>query len=52
LKAIVESSEFVTRLGPLGVTAARATPAQFGALIESDTARWADIVRSVGISVQ
>jgi tripartite-type tricarboxylate transporter receptor subunit TctC len=52
LKAIVESAEFVTRLAPLGVTAARATPTQFGALIESDTARWADIVKSVGISVQ
>jgi tripartite-type tricarboxylate transporter receptor subunit TctC len=52
LKAILESPEFAARLAPLGVTASRATPAQFGALIENDTARWADIVRSVGISVQ
>jgi hypothetical protein len=35
---------------PLGVTASRASPAQFQALIESDTARWAEIAKSVGIS--
>src|SRR6185295_830815 len=51
LKAILESDEFAARLVPLGVTASRASPAQFRALIESDTARWADIVKSVGISV-
>ena len=51
LKAILESPEFAARLVPLGVTASRASPAQFGALIANDTARWADIVKSVGISV-
>ena len=51
LKVILESPEFAARLVPLGVTASPASPAQFRALIESDTARWADIVRSVGISV-
>jgi tripartite-type tricarboxylate transporter receptor subunit TctC len=51
LKAILESDDFAARLVPLGVTASRASPAQFRALIESDTARWAEIVRSVGISV-
>src|SRR6516162_9092595 len=51
LKAILDSQEFATRLAPLGVTASRASPAQFRALIESDTARWAEIVKSVGISV-
>jgi tripartite-type tricarboxylate transporter receptor subunit TctC len=50
LKAILESDEFAARLVPLGVTASRASPAQFQALIESDTARWADIAKSVGIS--
>lgn len=50
-RAILESPEFAARLGPLGVTPSRATPAQLGALIESDTARWADIVKTVGISV-
>jgi tripartite-type tricarboxylate transporter receptor subunit TctC len=50
LKAILESDEFATRLVPLGVTASRASPAQFQVLIESDTARWADIAKSVGIS--
>jgi tripartite-type tricarboxylate transporter receptor subunit TctC len=51
LKAILDSHEFATRLAPLGVAASQASPAQFRALIESDTARWADIVKSVGISV-
>jgi len=51
LKAILDSHEFATRLTPLGVTASHASPAQFRALIESDTARWAEIVKSVGISV-
>jgi tripartite-type tricarboxylate transporter receptor subunit TctC len=51
LKAIFDSPEFVTRLAPLGVTASHASPAQFEALIGSDTKRWADIVKSVGISV-
>ena len=51
LKAILDSQEFAMRLAPLGVTASHASPAQFRALIESDTARWADIVKAVGISV-
>ena len=51
VKAILESQEFATRLEPLGVTVSHASPAQFLGLIESDTARWADIVKSVGISV-
>jgi tripartite-type tricarboxylate transporter receptor subunit TctC len=50
LKAILDSAELASRLLPLGVTASHASPAQFRALIESDTARWADIVRTVGIS--
>ena len=52
LETILDSPEFATRLAPLGVTASRASPAQFRALIESDTKRWADIVKSVGISPQ
>jgi tripartite-type tricarboxylate transporter receptor subunit TctC len=52
LKPILESPEFATRLAPLGVAASHASPAQFRALIESDTKRWADIVKSVGISPQ
>jgi tripartite-type tricarboxylate transporter receptor subunit TctC len=51
LKAILDSREFATRLEPLGVTTSHVSPAQFRALIEQDTARWADIVKSVGISV-
>ena len=51
LKAILASGEFATRLEPLGVTVSHASPEQFRGLIESDSARWADIVKSVGISV-
>jgi tripartite-type tricarboxylate transporter receptor subunit TctC len=51
LKSILESREFADRLKPLGVSVSHASPAQFHALIESDTARWAEIVKSVGISV-
>src|SRR5438876_9372714 len=51
LIAMLDSQEFAMRLAPLGVTASHASPAQFRALIESDTARWAEIVKSVGISV-
>jgi len=50
LKAILDSQEFAARLEPLGVTVSHVTPEQFRGLIESDTARWADIVKSVGIS--
>jgi tripartite-type tricarboxylate transporter receptor subunit TctC len=52
INAIIESPEFASRLAPLGVTASKTSPAQFLALIENDTARWADIVKSVGITVQ
>ena len=50
LEAALASPELASRLLPLGVTASHASAAQFRALIESDTARWAEIVRSVGIS--
>jgi tripartite-type tricarboxylate transporter receptor subunit TctC len=50
LEAALASPELASRLIPLGVTASHASAGQFRALIESDTARWADIVRSVGIS--
>jgi tripartite-type tricarboxylate transporter receptor subunit TctC len=52
INAIIESPEFASRLAPLGVTASKTSPTQFLALIENDTARWADIVKSVGITVQ
>jgi len=51
LSAVLGSPEFGAHLAPLGVNASRASPAQFRALIESDTARWAQIVNSAGISV-
>lgn len=52
LKTVLDSPGFAQRLAPLGVTASSASPAQFQALIESDTKRWVDIVKSVGISPQ
>src|SRR5271166_5318951 len=51
LEAILDSPELTAHLAALGVTASHASPAQFRALIESDAARWAQIVKSAGISV-
>jgi tripartite-type tricarboxylate transporter receptor subunit TctC len=52
LQAVLDAPEFATRLQPLGVAPAHVAPAQFGALIASDTARWADIVKAAGITAQ
>jgi tripartite-type tricarboxylate transporter receptor subunit TctC len=52
LQAVLDAPEFATRLQPLGVAPAHVTPEQFGALIASDTARWADIVKAAGITAQ
>jgi tripartite-type tricarboxylate transporter receptor subunit TctC len=51
LRAILESSEAAAQFASLGVTASHASPGQFRVLIESDTARWAEIVKSAGISI-
>jgi tripartite-type tricarboxylate transporter receptor subunit TctC len=50
LNAALRSRELAERFVPLGVTVSHATPAQFRTLIESDTTRWAEIVKTVGIS--
>jgi len=52
LSAILAEADFAERLTPLGVTPSRSTPQQFRALLESDTARWADTVKSAGIPAQ
>jgi len=52
LSTILAEADFAERLTPLGVTPSRSTPEQFRALLESDTARWADIVKSAGIPPQ
>jgi tripartite-type tricarboxylate transporter receptor subunit TctC len=56
LRAVLDTAEFATRLAPLGVApthvAPDVAPDQFRALIASDTARWADIVKAAGITVQ
>jgi len=52
LQAVLDTPEFATRLQPLGVAPAHVAPEQFRALIASDTARWADIVKAAGITVQ
>jgi len=50
LKTILATPDMATRLEPLGVTPSRSSPGQFRALLESDTARWAEIVKTVGIA--
>jgi tripartite-type tricarboxylate transporter receptor subunit TctC len=52
LAAILAQPDFAERLTPLGVTPSRSTSEQFRALLESHTARWADIVKSAGIPPQ
>jgi len=52
LSTLLADAEFVKRLDPLGVTPSQATPAEFGALLASDTARWAAIVKAAGITPQ
>jgi len=52
LQAVLDTPEFATRLQPLGVAPAHVAPAQFRALIASDTVRWAEIVKSAGITLQ
>jgi len=52
LQAVLDTPEFATRLQPLGVAPAHVAPEKFRALIASDTARWADIVKAAGITVQ
>ncbi len=52
LQAVLDAPELATRLQPLGVAPAHVAPEQFGALIASDTARWADIVKAAGITAQ
>jgi tripartite-type tricarboxylate transporter receptor subunit TctC len=55
LAAVLDAPDMAARLQPLGVAAAHvaadAAPAQFRALIASDTARWDTIVKAAGISV-
>jgi tripartite-type tricarboxylate transporter receptor subunit TctC len=52
LQAVLDAPELAIRLQPLGVAPAHVAPEQFRALIASDTARWADIVKAAGIAVQ
>jgi tripartite-type tricarboxylate transporter receptor subunit TctC len=52
LRDTLAAPDIATRLAPLGVTPAHRSPDEFRALIASDTARWADIVRAAGITPQ
>jgi tripartite-type tricarboxylate transporter receptor subunit TctC len=52
LQAVLDAPEFATRLQPLGVAPAHVAPEKFRELIASDQARWADIVKAAGITVQ
>ena len=52
LQDALDAPDMAARLAPLGVTPAHRSPDAFRALIASDTARWADIVRAAGITPQ
>lgn len=51
LSAVLADPDFATKLEPLGVAPSTKSPEEFRALLESETARWAEIVRSVGVVV-
>ncbi|MDC7786675.1 tripartite tricarboxylate transporter substrate binding protein [Rhodoplanes sp. TEM] len=49
LAAVLAAPDFATKLEPLGVAPSAKSVQEFRALLESETARWAEIVRSVGV---
>jgi tripartite-type tricarboxylate transporter receptor subunit TctC len=48
---ILLSDDFRAQLAQQGMTPAASTPAQLGALIRSDSARWAKVIRERGLQV-
>jgi tripartite-type tricarboxylate transporter receptor subunit TctC len=52
LQAALDAPDIAARLAPLGVAPAHRSPQEFRALIATDTARWAAIVRAAGITPQ
>lgn len=51
LSKALAAPEVKAQLGAVGGEVATATPAEFRALIEKDTARWTDLVKRVGLTV-
>jgi tripartite-type tricarboxylate transporter receptor subunit TctC len=51
LAKALAAPEVKTQLAAVGGEVATATPAEFRALIEKDTARWTDLVKKVGLTV-
>ncbi len=49
LNAILQTQETKDRLKDLGTEPLGGTPGDFGKLIESETARWGDVIRKLGI---
>jgi tripartite-type tricarboxylate transporter receptor subunit TctC len=52
INAIASSKDFQDRMLVLGQEVRTATPAQLGALIAEDSARWGQVVRENGITSQ
>jgi tripartite-type tricarboxylate transporter receptor subunit TctC len=48
--ALLKSPDLIKRLNQVGHDAATSTPDEFGALIKSELARWAKVVREAGIT--
>ncbi|MBC5768054.1 Bug family tripartite tricarboxylate transporter substrate binding protein [Ramlibacter albus] len=51
LQKALQAPEVKAQLGAVGGEVATATPAEFRALIEKDTARWTDLVKKAGLTV-
>ncbi|WP_077001106.1 tripartite tricarboxylate transporter substrate binding protein [Variovorax sp. KK3] len=51
LRAVVQSADIKERLASLGITASGNTPAEFGKQIETDLAKYAEIVKTAKVKV-
>ena len=49
---VLEAPDIRARFEQLGVVPASATPERFRALLESETTRWAEVVRTAGVKVE
>ncbi|TFZ02552.1 tripartite tricarboxylate transporter substrate binding protein [Ramlibacter henchirensis] len=52
LSRALAAPEVKSQLAAVGGEVARATPAEFRSLIESDTAKWTSVVKQVGLTVE
>ena len=52
MKKAVADPNFVKPLDAMGLLAASSTPAEFGAMIRSELARWTKVIKQAGITAE